>query len=397
MPTCGKLLVVQRFAWVSLALALASCGKHALVDTVMSGAYRAERASAVDVAPYVLLAGDLHCHVSPPDNPGHVGRNLPDTVTLAEEESLDFVVLSPHLWTGFLDDPSERAEALERTRTLAAAIAAADTDVLLIQGFEYSTYSGHATMAFADLESVLGTIAIGDVGASSLFFERWVAAGGLIVVNHPLLTGLDSMIPNARWDLSWHPWTESTAPPLDIATIDRLAHGWEAENSAVAHLRDHWMTGRDESSRRSVLYQIDRRIRKQRRRMTPIGGSDSHSHHIRAVTFVLAEERSERGVRDAIVDGRVCIRDPRACTFQARVPGAEWSSIGAALATAGGEIEVRARGRDIAIVRDGEVAARPASGRVTRITAPAGECVVLRAHVDGGDSAPIYVNCPFAG
>jgi hypothetical protein len=361
----------------------------------MSGAYRPEPASAVDVAPYVLLAGDLHCHVSPPDNPGHVGRNLTDTVTLAEEEGLDFVVLSPHLWSGFLEDPSERAEAIDRARTLEHAIAGADTDVMLIPGFEYSTHNGHATLGFADLETVLAEIPVGDPGASSAFFERWVAAGGVIVVNHPLLTGLDSMIPNARWDLSWHTWTERSSPPTDIAAIDRLAHGWEAENSAVSHLRDYWMTGQIESSRRSVLYQIDRRIRKQRRRMTPIGGSDSHSHHIRAVTFVLAEERSERAVRDAIVDGRVCIRDPRACTFEARVPGGEWARIGAAL-DADSSVEVRARGRDVSILRDGEIVACPRSGRPATVEVPAGECTVLRAHVDGGDSAPIYVNCPFA-
>ena len=383
------------FVWLLVALSCASCGKHAIVDTVMASAYRPERASTVDVAPYVLLAGDLHCHVSPPDNPGHVGRNLPDTVALAEEEGLDFVVLSPHLWSGFLEDPSERAEALERTRTLARSIAGTDTDVMLIQGFEYSTYSGHATLAFTDLERVLGEIPLGDPEASGAFFERWVAAGGVIVVNHPLLTGLDSMIPNARWNLSWHTWTETSSPPSDIAAIDRLAHGWEAENSAVSHLRDYWMTGQSESSRRSVLYQIDRRIRKQRRRMTPIGGTDSHSHHIRAVTFVLAEERSERGVRDAIVDGRVCIRDPRACTFEARVPGGEWARVGAAL-DAESEVEVRANGHDIAVLRDGQIVARPRPGVPATVEVPAGECTVLRAHVDGGDSAPIYVDCPFA-
>lgn len=382
----------------SLLLVLASgCGKHELVDAVMAGAYRPDPHDAVEVVrPWVLLSGDLHCHVSPPDNAGHVGRDLPSTVELAEEEGLDFVVLSPHVWDGFFSDTDRRAAALAASDYLVRGIARTDTDVLLVPGFEYSTGWGHATMAFADLRQVLSDLPEEVVvGAPERFFEHWVAQGGVIVVNHPLLTPVDSVVPNARWDLSWRPWTTRTSLPREIATIDRLAHGWEAENSAVSHLRDEYLVGNPGTSRRSVLYQIDQRIPKQRRRMTPIGGSDSHGHHLRAVTFVLAEERSPSAVRDAIVDGRVCIRNPWACTLEARVGGGPWQPVGAAL-TSEDVVEVRARGRSISILRDGRLVARPRSGKSVRLGVDADTCSAVRARVDGGDSAPIYVNCPFA-
>jgi hypothetical protein len=391
-------VVGPRFVLSLLLAALCgSCNKFVIVDGVMAGAYRPEPASTVDVSPYVLLAGDLHCHVSPPDSPGHVGRDLPATVLLAEEEGLDFVVLTPHIWDEFFAHPEEREIAAEEIRALARAIDETDTDVMFLAGFEYSTSHGHATFGFADLDRVLADVPLHVAAARpERFFERWVARGGVIVVNHPLLTGLDSIIPNARWDLSWEPWTRSVRPRRDIAVIHRLAHGWEAENSGVAHLRDWYLTGLPHSSRRAVLNQIDRRVRNERRRMTPTGGSDSHSHHLRAVTFVLSEERSERAVRDAIVAGRVCVRSPAACTFEVRVPGGRWQAIGASL-TADGEVQVRARGEDVTVFRDGAAVARTAGGQAARVPVPSDRCSVLRAHVDGGDSAPVYVNCPFAG
>ncbi|MFS8067527.1 MAG: hypothetical protein ACMG6S_14285 [Byssovorax sp.] len=43
-----------------------------------------------------------------------------------------------------------------------------------------------------------------------------------------------------------------------------------------------------------------------------------------------------------------------------------------------------------------EQVAAPVEGRAVSIEVAPDECSVLRATVDGGYSAPIYVNCPFA-
>ena len=363
---------------------------------MMSGAYRPGAQPAIDVSPYVLLAGDTHCHVSPPDNPGHVSRDLPSTVALAEAEGIDFLLLSPHLWDEFYAEPGRREEALSAARELRRRIDETDTDVMLFPGFEYSTHSGHATLGFADLDRVLAEIPLEEADADR-FFDGWVAHGGVILVNHPLLTPLDDVaVRNAQWDLSWRPWTTTSRARSDVEAIHRLAHGWEAENSAVTHLRDWYLLGRPDNSRRSVLFQLDRRIPREGRRMTPVGGSDSHSHHLIPVTFVLAAERSERGVRDALVAGRVCIRDPRACTLEARPAGGDWQRIGASM-IAEGAIEVRAPGGPATVVLNGAVVGRAGTGEVLRLEVPAGRCSVLRASVGSGDSAPIYVNCPFAG
>ena len=70
---------------VCACLALSACSEHPFVDAAMESAYRPARGArlAADVAagsPYVILAGDLYCHVSPPDDPSHVVRGLAETV-----------------------------------------------------------------------------------------------------------------------------------------------------------------------------------------------------------------------------------------------------------------------------------------------------------------------------
>jgi hypothetical protein len=130
--------------------------------------------------------------------------------------------------------------------------------------------------------------------------------------------------------------------------------------------------------------------------MTPVGGTDSHSFYLRPMTFVLATQRSHAAIHDAIQAGRTCVAQPAACTFEVRPEGTEaFSPVGSSLESTT-RVEARASGAAVAIYRDGERVATPASGQAVSIDIVPGKCSVLRATVDGGYSAPVYVNCPFA-
>ncbi len=412
--------VARNTAICGLIAASLGCGagtvEHGAVDLAMTSAYRptrghghgqglgSESALAVgEAAPrYHLLGGDLHCHVLPPDDATHVSRSLHDTVALAKREGLDFVVLTPHVAARFQEDEDARREVVREQRALKDAISGESLGgLMVVPGFEYTDHElGHAGVAFADLERVLESVSVQDARKSpGLFFERWVEKGGLLVVNHPLVTALPSGPSIARADLSWRPLTApgpgSGGLRGDIDAIDRLASGFEVYNLTATHLRDRYLQGDTDKTLLATLLRLDQEIPLRNRRMTPIGGTDSHSYHLRPTTYVLAETRSIEGVRAAVAAGRTCVRAPEACSLEARVPDqrfAGWSPLGANLITAG-EVELRATGDDIELYRDGAVVATPASGATVRVPVPAGKCSVLRARVGRGFSAPIYANC----
>jgi crossover junction endodeoxyribonuclease RuvC len=65
----------------------------------------------------VLLAGDLHCHISPPDDPPHVTRGVVETVL--ELARLDVRAVQPATWKrwyGLIG--SEKADGIEKARAL---------------------------------------------------------------------------------------------------------------------------------------------------------------------------------------------------------------------------------------------------------------------------------------
>jgi predicted metal-dependent phosphoesterase TrpH len=401
------MLQTRLFVVVALAsAATASCShayrEHLAVDAVMTSAYRppplnGPAAATLEHPRYDLLAGDLHCHVLPPDDPSHVSRDLDDTVELAQSEGLDFVVLTPHVWSRFFQDETLRTQVVGFERGMRAQIARKNAgDIILVPGFEYTDHEyGHAGMMFGSVERVLGEVSIDDARAHpERFFERWSALGGLLVVNHPLVTPLDSSLSIARADLSWRPFTTTGPFPAEIAAIDRLAFGFEVYNLTTTHMRDRYLQGDTDRTLRETLRRLDDEIPKRARRMTPVGGSDSHSHHLRPTTYVLSSARTAEGIRDGIAAGRVCVRSPEACSLEVRAMGGAWIGVGESLRDASA-IEVRARGRDIEIVRNGDVVATPESGAIVRVAVERSRCSVVRARVGKGFSAPIYVNCAF--
>jgi hypothetical protein len=383
-----------RWSPLALSLALTACNAHSFERALMLTAYRP--GAPLQVAPpYRILAGDMHCHVSPPDGPDDVSRDLAGTAALAREEGLDFVVLTPHLPARFFLDPEQRARAAAGHAELRRAIASlAPSSTIFVPGFEYTDGRfGHVGASFADLGKILGEVPL-DVARKDpgRFFEQWVLDGGLLVVNHPMVTPLASVLPPARADLSWRPWTKGPPYPPEIEVIHGLAVGFEAYNAAVAHMRDGFLLGDRDIGVREVLARLDAEIAVKRRRIAPVGGSDSHTGYLRAAVFVLAEERTEAGVRDALVQGRTCVESPEACTLEVRAPGGRWVPVGGAL-RAGTEVEARASAGVGELFKDGVRVAGIAAGAVVRVAVAEDRCSLVRAHVGAGWSAPVYVNC----
>lgn len=340
----------------------------------------------------------MHCHVSPPDASWDVSRGVAETVALANAQGLDFVVLTPHVPARFFADPAGRRVVLEGQETLRAALAREPSArTLFIPGMEYTDHRwGHVGASFADLGRVLDDVPAAEAAAHpERFFQRFVARGGLLVVNHPLVTPLQSVFPIARADLSWRPFTAPGPYPAEIAAVNALSQALEVYNEPATELRDRFLLGDSATSIVATLARMDREIAAQRRRIVPVGGSDTHVRHLSATTFVLAEGRSEEALREALLAGRVCVRSAEACSLEARPArdGAPWVGLGGAVR--GDAAEVRARGGDAQILVDGVPAARPLGGGATRVRLDPGRCSVIRARVGDGYSAPIYANCDF--
>ena len=386
-----------RIASTLFVVTLFGCSRHDLVDFAMGSAYRPPAQPALIGAPtWLVVSGDLHCHVTPPDDASDVTRALPATADLARAEGLGFVVLTPHVWSRFYMDATLRGLVQKGQKELRAAIAIETkrTGVLLIPGFEYTDQQyGHVGVSFADLEAVLEDVPLADAQAHpERFFEKWIARGGILTINHPLVTPIpDSSFAMAKADLSWRPFTTKGPFPAEIDTVTRLATGLEVFNLTATHLRDRYLLHDGETTIRKTLALLDREVRSQHRRIGALGGSDSHEDHLRATTFVLTRARTVEAIRESIARGRTCVRDGAACTLIARKPGGLTVHLGGSLEHAE-TVEVAATGDDIEIVLDGEVVATPKSDAFAKIKMP-DHCAVLRAHVGHGWSSPIYVNC----
>jgi hypothetical protein len=399
----------------ALSVAAVACNHfdhHTVVDVAMGSAYRPpygeftdpkERdpgsADADEVgAHFQILAGDFHCHVSPPDDAEEANRDLSETVVLAKKEHLDFVVLTPHVRARFFLHGIYRHQELQALAGLRDEIAKQGPEApLLIVGFEYTDHrQGHLGFSFGDLAQLLARFPAERLADRPQdFVTGWVASGGLLIVNHPLVTPLDSMFEIGRADLSWRPWTKTGPFPPEIEAANRLAQGFEAYNLTAAHMRDRYLGAPEPGTTKATLVRIDQEILSQRRRLVPIGGSDSHEDHLRATTFVLASSRTMEEIRQAVLAGRVCVRDPRACSLRARALKTPWQPIGAAFLNAP-TIEVKAHGEKIRVLVNGHLAATPRSGEVAALPLDPNVCSLIRAEIDGGYSAPIYANCAFA-
>jgi hypothetical protein len=261
---------------------------------------------------------------------------------------------------------------------------------------EYTDHRyGHLGAAFADLEQVLNDVPVAEADRHpERFFESFVAHGGVLVFNHPFVTPLDSFLSIARADLSFRPFVSSGPFPPEIRAAERLGQGIEAFNLVVTQLRDRYLLNDTQRSLEQTLAFVDREVPARRRRLVPVGGSDSHAHFLRATTFLLSRGRGESAIRDALLAGRTCVRSPEACSLEARPEGGAFGPVGSSIRGVR-TIEAKAHGDDIELFLDGRSIEFPPSDVAVQIPVDERRCSLLRARVGEGYSAPIYVNCPF--
>lgn len=397
-----------RASLAALVLALlgaSGCRNNTLLDLAMLSASRPAPMTHPRLGAYEVLAGDTHCHLLPPDAPSHVSRELLETVRIAGEEHLDFVVLTPHVPSRFFLDPEKREWVRATQKVVQARIAAIDSNILLVAGMEYTDHRfGHVGLAFADVGEVLDEIAPDDLSAKpSLFFERWHARGGIAIINHPVLRPLPSApLPELRADLSWRGFAlPGRSLPLSLAPeiewLSEHADAIETHNASIAHLRDQYFMSDPDWTLREGTHLVDREARGRHRRIAPVGGSDSHGLWLRPTTWVLASERSTSGVRDAIVAGRTCVRGPEGCLLEVRGADGAFHTVGASITTAPPQryIEARVQSGAATYYVNGGIAALGAQGELVRISMP-GRCALVRVAVGRSLSAPVYVDCPWA-
>jgi hypothetical protein len=161
-------------------------------------------------------------------------------------------------------------------------------------------------------------------------------------------------------------------------------------------LRDQFFVGDPDRTLREAAHLVDRESRAQRRRITPVGGTDSHGSWIRPTTWILARERTASDIRDAILAGRTCVRGPEACTLEVRSADGSLHHVGASLTTSRtAEIEARVRGGAATYYVNGAIASYGGDGELVRIAVP-GSCALVRVAVGRSMSAPVYVDCPWA-
>ncbi len=112
------------------------------------------------------IPGDVHMHVAPPDT--DVDLSVAGVAKAAREVGMEWVVLTPHLWG------SVRGERYNNQWRDMARQARATKGITLIPGIEWSTPTGHFTVAGVDVPAL---------GANLLQSAR--DRGGFVSVNHP--------------------------------------------------------------------------------------------------------------------------------------------------------------------------------------------------------------------
>jgi len=398
---------VLAFAAIALgAFATSGCARNTLLDIAMRGAPHETAATGMRVHDRMVLAGDMHCHVLPPDSPSHVARGLEETLSLAKEEKLDFLVLTPHVQGGFADDEEERSWVLRTQAELRARLDALRPEMLVIPGFEYTDHRyGHVGMAFADPSVVLAEVSAEEViETPARFFESWVAHGGLLTINHPVNRPLPKPpFSQLAYNLSWRAFHGRAVAP-EITWVTEHAQAVETFNTSVTYLRDQFIVGEEDRSLREASHLVDRVARAQHRRIAAVGGSDTHGSWLRPTTYVLAKEKTIEGVREAIAGAHTCVRSPEACSLEIRAKGSpDWAIVGDSLEADARPktdpdadvIEARAAGGDVTLLVNGEIVAHAESGATMTTKLPRGRCAVVRAIVGRSWSSGVYVGCGF--
>jgi hypothetical protein len=258
------------------------------------------------------FAGDVHMHVSPPDDPDDVQMSPAQIAAAARDNHLDFVVLTPHLWPGRWAKPNR--ERFQREWRQLAAAAQAERGVTLIPGVEWSTGDGHFTVTGTDIAAL----------DRDDFLAAAHAAGAFISVNHPFAVPTRiGHIRASHFDMSYRVWTtgakgftridgvEVWNVPLGLANLISRPGGRTGEERA-------WT-------------EANRVVHAEHRPLSAVAGTDNHMRNVTATTWVLATDTSPAAILAALRAGATCVGGTDAGSLKIRGDGRDWKRIGEAV------------------------------------------------------------------
>lgn len=272
------------------------------------------------------IPGDLHMHVVPVDDDAML--DVAGVAAGARAETLEFVILTPHLHPRTWRDRERRARWL-RAWTAMAKDARAEPGVTLIPGVEWTVGGyGHFGLSGVDLATIPAA-----ADPAEAVHDR----GGLVVVNHPFAT--PTKIPGVRashHDLSFRPWThgKGEVPSIDAVEVWNVPQG-------IADL----LKGKEVRAEDRAFTAADQLARRERRPVAVVGGTDNHLNFVAPTTWVRADDAGEASILAAIRAGRVCVGGPEAGGLEARGDGDDaWVGIGDSV-RASSRVELRWPGR----------------------------------------------------
>ena len=220
-------------------------------------------------------AGDFHVHSR---ESGDARPSLDENATFARAQGLDFIECSDHNTDTQVD--------------LIPQVQAQHSDLLLIPGDEFTTYSGHANGIGARhyVDHRLGL----NGRTASQAADEFHAQGALFGVNHPALD-LGTLCIGCGWHND-----DVLASQIDTLEIENC--GWNEYGHAFAtRTFEIWETFLDQGAH-----------------VTPLGGSDDHRGGVNEGTFgsvishpttmVYASELSVPAIMDAVRHGRTVVK-----------------------------------------------------------------------------------------
>lgn len=391
-------LLVAGFA-VS-ALALGGC-QTMLSKLSLRAAYKPKSHKTVQMqGVYRLWAGDMNFHISPPDDPRKIRRTLKESVDLVNASELDFVFVTPQIPARFWESTDQFERIKRDWPTLQATLSSlSDKGPLMMVGAEYvDEKNGSATIIGVDIPKVLNDISHDELRANPTAFVNllWMK-GAMVFLNTPLATPLkapvDSHQSYSSLDRSWKPLTKPSAGfPKDILALHNIYDGMEAYSVPLSVWRDQYVLGDPVASVAAVMSRLDLEIIRKKRRLIPIGGTDSRGKLIRPTVYIAAPERTPEALRQGLAQGRVCVRSPVPCGLRVFADDQPVAAGVGDHIVANQHIDIRWEGGEGELFRNAE-SMGTFEGRTLQPTSRS-ECHIYRLVVDGGYSAPFFVNCP---
>jgi hypothetical protein len=349
-----------------------------------------------------LYAGD--CNFRLPEGDFRLSPDIRKIVERVRRSDLDFVFFTPTLSARFFEKEGGIEQAIHDWKDVRQFLdTIPDPKPLFLPGAEYvDKNNGTVSLLFLDLPTLFTELKARDFkGSPPLFFYTAKAFGALLAIDTPLATPLSVPYDShqekyATTDRSWHPYTEKGRTldyfPPEIKAAHELSYGLEAYSLPVAIWRDQYGIGDPLTSVLEVLKVMDKQILERHRRMVPVAGSDTHGRILHPMMYIAAPTRTQQALREGMLRGRVCIRSPEPCGMRVYADDdAIPQGVGAAL-RAHQRLEFDWKGEG-ELVKNGE-SAGTFDGHATMAADP--QCSVYRLVLDGGYSAPVYVNCPWA-